>query len=258
MIRFYSFLIVVFFLFINASKCSDSSSTVIPEQWESNMSIAYYRGGGMINESEAVNVYTDSVIHKQYQNGLELKTVFTFSKAELDELIKVFRDNQFDKIQSVKTGMVYDKPSTGIQLCMGSTCIDKGDGATESFEGDNAVRRRAVIAKLLSMVNAKKSTLSSPFVVEMDESIMQSSKDLHYQIEPGNFAVSTAQNGKEEHHEYRLSEGKYRIIAYLYTKLATGGTKYEAEAMNEFDTKQTKGIRFKMENDKLIIETINR
>jgi hypothetical protein len=256
MLRFYAILVLIIVLFINASKCSVSSSS-IPDHWENNMRISYFRGGGMVNESESINVYNDSVIHVKSQNGLELKAVYTFTKAELDELIHVFHENKFESIQSVKTGMVYDKPGTSIQLCIGTKCYEKGDGATETFEGDDALRRKAVIAKLLSMVHAKTIRQSKAFVVEMDESVIKSSKDLHYQIEPGNYTVGSAQNGKEERHEYQLTEGKYRVIAYFYTQLATGGTKYETEAMDEFDTKQTKGIRFKAINDKLIIEKIN-
>ena len=242
-------------LFFNASNCSvinSNSRSVLPQKWGKNMSVLYYSGGGMIDKSERFTICSDSAVYTIRHNGMVNKFDIKFTSVELDNLAKLFYENNFDLIRIEKTDLVYDKASEEISICVEKKCFNKGDGATQQIHSDDFERYRNVLNYLLKIVQSKINLNTTKFEVVIDDELLKTGVDIHYQIEPGDFFKSTSEN-KTNNEFYNLMPGKYKIIAYTIEKLTAGGTRFGEESIVEFTTPETKSLLIQLNDSKLII-----
>lgn len=251
--------LILFALFIVIG-CSNSpfSTSSLPEKWTPTTSVHYYHGGGMANESEQIDIYTDSAVYIIHMDEITNRHQLKLSKENLNAIAKIFHENKFDCINEAETGLVHDKASTTLQICINGKCISKGDGATNSVIESHWDRFNRVKNYILKIAGEKKSSNDLPIKVEIDQSLLDDEVGFGYQIDPAGIVYSYENDGMSKTQEYEFSPGKYYLMAYTYRKGPNGNTRYEKEFSLQFNPQDCNAILFKLKDTLLIGETISR
>lgn len=251
--------LILFALFLVIG-CSDSpfSTSSLPEKWIPQTSVHYYHGGGMANESEQIDIYSDSAVYIIHVDDITNRHSLELSTEDLNSIAKIFHENKFDLISEEEIGLVHDKASTSLQICLNGKCISKGDGATNSVAESHWDRFNRVKNYVLKIAGEKKSSNDLPLKIEIDQSLLNDEVGFGYQIDPAGIVYSNEEDGNSKTQEYKFSPGKYYLIAYTYRKGPNGNTQYEKEFNLQFNPQDCNAILFKLKDTVLIGETISR
>ena len=127
-------LFIIFFL-------SCSSQSKIPDSWQPDMVLKMDYGGGMRNYSSTLEIKDTGSYLLVNEDGKTRRSPLSFSKKELDELVKFLKTKKFDLIRSASTGSIsYDMATTRTSLQWGKNRFEIARGATENIskasEGD--------------------------------------------------------------------------------------------------------------------------
>jgi len=207
----------------------------------------------MVNESSRLDISSDSAVYEMHENNITQKYQLLYTKEELDQIAKAFYENRFDKLKPTETPVVYDAPSTHVQMCMGTECFNQGNSATETYTGRDQKRLNAIIDVLLQTANKKLEAIKIPLTVIIDEALLNGKEDVHYQM-TGNISFSTDYNGRNDRAEYMVLPGEIEIYANTYGKDSTGRTVYLQNVNKTFDTKEGNVMVISKKKDLLDIE----
>lgn len=118
----YTITAIIFnFLFIlggftcNAGTSGDIKNDPLPDARPQKLTIGLSMGGGMLYYGENLYISEDSCTYEVNDGGAKTKVKFKMTPAELDNLYKVFTDNNFDRIK-IKEEMVYDRGGESISI----------------------------------------------------------------------------------------------------------------------------------------------
>lgn len=101
--------------FVCAKNSGDDNNSPLPDTRPLDISFSFHVDGGMVYYSEDLFISADSCYYKVNDGGAESKTYFKLTAAQLDKLYSVFKDNDFDRIETYKE-KVYDRGGENISL----------------------------------------------------------------------------------------------------------------------------------------------
>jgi hypothetical protein len=101
--------------FICAKSVGSGDGSPLPDKRPDDIRFHYTLSGGMMYYMEDIYISKDSCYYKINDGGSVTKVYFKMSPAELDKLYSVFKDNNFDEIESFEE-KVYDRGGESISL----------------------------------------------------------------------------------------------------------------------------------------------
>ena len=141
------------------SSCAAQSK--LPSTWTAGTTLTISSSGGMLPESDYTLISTEaSYAQHSYQQDEKrsAKTVYKFTQADLDGLMKVLKANSFDKIKTTKrTGIVYDMETTTITLSCGGHEYSVSIGATEEVTAGDEKRFSKVDTYIYQLMEKAKT-----------------------------------------------------------------------------------------------------
>lgn len=147
-----SFLLFSFTLLF--SSCFSQSS--LPDTWQPGMKLTMTYGGGMRYYSSITVIQEEGSYEKVIDEGKETVTELHFTKAQLNELMRVLKANRFDKIKSdMRAGIVYDMGTSSTQLEWGNKIYGFSMGATQEIAAADQKKYQAITSYLYTFLQPK-------------------------------------------------------------------------------------------------------
>lgn len=101
--------------FICAKSTDNTENSPLPDKRPADIRFRYSQSGGMMYYSEEIFISKDSSFYKINDGGAESRVNFKMTATELDKLYSIFKDNNFDEIESYEE-KVYDRGGESISL----------------------------------------------------------------------------------------------------------------------------------------------
>ena len=101
--------------FICAKSIGSGDGSPLPNTRPDDIQFSYSQNGGMMYYSENIFISKDSCYYKINDGGSVTRVNFKLTSAELDKLYSIFKDNDFDEIDSYEE-KVYDRGGESISL----------------------------------------------------------------------------------------------------------------------------------------------
>lgn len=105
----------IFSGFICAKSTGNPDGFPLPEKRPDDIRFRYSESGGMMYYSEEIFISKDSCYYSINDGGTVTKAYFKMTSGELDKLYSVFKENNFDEIDSYEE-KVYDRGGESISL----------------------------------------------------------------------------------------------------------------------------------------------
>ena len=252
--NFFILILAALFSF-GASQCGgkkQNPNVDLPSEWTKDMHVSYYHGGGMTDESEQIEIYTDSAFYQKREWGTENKYKVKLTKNDRNQIAKIFFENNFNALQSTEHGTVYDAPSTSLQICRGSNCVSQSNDAHHSYEKEDGEKIRNIIQFLLSIVSKNREVAIKKFSVIIDELLLKSKTNVQYQMSPGNILYDMEKE-RVDRAEYDVEVGLYKLSATTYSYDKNKMIRYDKSAMIDFNTGDCNSILISLKDSILTL-----
>jgi len=146
---------VIFSLMIIIIACTNcASQSKLPDTWQPGMVLTITYGGGMRYYSSEIAIQETGSYRLINEEGKTTRDTLTFTKKQLDDLIRFLKNKKFDQIDSnMRPGIVYDMGTTSTILQWGNNTEGVTISATQNIsksDQDNYNEIRAYIDKLLA------------------------------------------------------------------------------------------------------------
>ncbi|MEO8513484.1 MAG: hypothetical protein ABI543_07995 [Ignavibacteria bacterium] len=122
--------------FICAKSVGSGDSSPLPDKRPAELYFRYVVSGGMMYYGEEIFLSQDSSFYKINDGGSESKVYFKMTSAELDKLYMVFKDNNFDEIETYEE-KVYDRGGESISLGWGKGKYANANNSGMTFIKDS-------------------------------------------------------------------------------------------------------------------------
>src|SRR3989344_5958393 len=141
-----SFLIFILILTVSCGNSIIESFTGDPKrpklkdvtEWPDSLVIETFYYGGMSPESDKVTIRKDSCIVESRWGQTVNRYGFIPKQSDLNDHIKQLNSYSVDKLHLKKTdGIIYDAPTSGFSIRLGTKFISISNGATEEVAENN-------------------------------------------------------------------------------------------------------------------------
>lgn len=230
--------------FICAKSTGNTDGSPLPEKRPDDIRFRYSQSGGMMYYSEEIFISKDSCFYSINDGGSITKAYFKMTSAELDKLYSVFKENNFDEIDSYEE-KVYDRGGESISLNW-----DRSKHATVSNSGmtfvkDSWKKEWSACSSAIEKIGKEEiEKQKKDYTVIMDKSLF--GKEFYMQINlkvivPLSTLMAEQESDKEIVRIVKLSPGNHRSIITL------GKDTYEVP----ISTDTTKSVKLFLVNDSL-------
>jgi hypothetical protein len=225
--------------------CSnENGNSTLPDSRPGDITFRYHVDGGMMYYSENLFISADSCYYTVNDGGAELRINFTMTTGQLDELYKVFKDNDFDRIETY-TEQVYDRGGEGISLNWesGKYCHVNSSGMT-FIKRKWSAEFSVCIKAMTSVITSETDKLKKDYQIMLDKSMFDN--EIYVQVNrdvviPKSTLMSESGIDEFIQRTVKLAPGKHRLSVSI-------GKKYETV---NIDTESSKAILLYLENDSL-------
>ena len=235
--------------FICAKSIGSGDNSPLPDKRPDDIRFSYSQSGGMMYYSENIFISKDSCYYKINDGGAVTKVYFKLTSAELDKLYDVFKNNDFDEIDSYEE-KVYDRGGESISLNWkpGKQVNISNSGMTfikESWQKEwNACSNAIETIGKSEMEKQKKD-----YAITFDGSLL--GKEIYMQINrdvvvPKSTLMSESDLESEIQKIVKLSPGWHNASITI-------GKSYNTVKIN---ADSTKGLLLKWQNDSLKYEFV--
>ncbi|NOS84239.1 MAG: hypothetical protein HOP31_03775 [Ignavibacteria bacterium] len=230
--------------FICAKSIGSGDGSPLPNTRPDDIQFSYSQSGGMMYYSENIFISKDSCYYKINDGGSVTRVNFKLTSAELDRLYSVFKDNDFDEIDSYEE-KVYDRGGESISLSW-----KPGKQTSVSNSGMNFIKEswhkewNACTEAIEKIGKEQMEKQKKDYVISFDKSLF--GKEIYMQINrdavvPKSMLMAEHDYDKEINRTVRLSPGKHNSSI-------TVGKSYNTIIIN---ADSTKSLRLYMVNDSL-------
>ncbi len=235
--------------FICAKSTGNSEGSPLPEKRPDDIRFRYSESGGMMYYSEEIFISKDSCFYSINDGGAITKAYFKMTSAELDKLYSVFKENNFDEIESYEE-KVYDRGGESISLNWDRSKYANVSNSGMSFIKDSWRKEWSACSDAIEKIGKDElEKQKKDYNVIMDKTLF--GKEFYMQI---NLKVVIPLSTLLAEHDYdneiirtvKLSPGNHRSIITL------GKATYNIPV----STDTTKGLRMYLANDSLKYEYI--
>lgn len=228
--------------FICAKSTGDGSP--LPNSRPDDIRFSYSQSGGMMYYSENIYISKDSCFYKINDGGAVTRVDFKLTDAELDKLYAVFKDNDFDEIDSYEE-KVYDRGGESISLSW-----KPGKQTSVSNSGMNFIKEswhkewNACSNAIEKIGKNQMEKQKKEYIISFDKSLL--GKEIYMQINrdvvvPKSTLMSESDQESVIQKIVRLSPGYHNASI-------TVGKSYNTVKIN---ADSTKSLRLFMVNDSL-------
>jgi hypothetical protein len=150
------------------------------------------------------------------------KTYFNVSNRELDELYKVFYDNEFGNILTFEE-MVYDRGGNSVSISWKGERINVSNSGISFIEKKWQKEYSAIVSALKDLISSKIEDIKVNFTLRIDTSIINLKKTTNITIDD-DFTYYSARDGVKDNVGLRLLPGEHNFRVYLLNKGGKPGT----------------------------------
>lgn len=148
------FPVIILLIITIISFTSCASQSKLPDTWQPGMVLTITYSGGMRYYSSEIAIKETGSYRLINEEGKSTRDTLTFTKKELDDLIRLLKNKRFDQIDSdMRPGIVYDMGTTSTILQWGDNTEGITISATQNIlkkDQDNYDAIRIYIDKLLT------------------------------------------------------------------------------------------------------------
>ncbi len=146
------------------------------ENWPDSLVISTHYSGGMINEYTSVMISKDSCVVIDKQDNLENHFRVFATKEQLNELLLNLVDQHIDYLESKKLNtVIFDAPTFGMNIDLGSKSKNLANGATEEVVGKNEQDFNRCYGLIAAFSRQMLAGQEKKFCINIDESVRNSS-----------------------------------------------------------------------------------
>lgn len=236
----------------NGFFCSNKAGyDPLPDGRPEKFVVEYHINGGMRYYSEALYISEDSSYYTVNDGGAISRINFKFNNSELDMLYKIFKDNNFDMIDTYEE-KVYDRGGNSIHLRWG-----KGKYISVSNSGMSFIDKRWLsewndIVHFLEKIIAEQVDLQKKeYELMLDKTLF--GKEIYIYTDSEQIVPKTTLKPENENDLFILK--KAMLIPGMHRLTVNLDKHYDNLRI---DSDSTKGILLKIENDTLKYDFINR
>ncbi len=230
--------------FICAKSISSGDGSPLPNTRPDDIQFSYSQSGGMMYYSENIFISKDSCYYKINDGGAVTKVYFKMTSAELDKLYSVFKENDFDEIDSYEE-KVYDRGGESISLSWKPGKHTSVSNSGMNFIKDSWHKEWKVCRDAIEKIgNDEMEKQKKEYIISFDRSLL--GKEIYMQINrdvvvPKSMLMSESDQESEIQKVVRLSPGYHNASVTL-------GKSYNTVKIN---ADSTKSLRLFMVNDSL-------
>ena len=239
----------IFSGFICAKSTGNSEGSPLPDKRPDDIRFRYSQSGGMMYYSEEIFISKDSSYYSINDGGAITKAYFKMSSQELDKLYSVFKDNNFDEIDSYEE-KVYDRGGESIYLNWDRSKYAHVSNSGMSFIKDSWKSEWTACSNAIENIGKDEiEKQKKDYSIIMDNSLF--GKEFYMQINlkvvvPLSTLLAERDSDKEIVRTIKLSPGNHRAIVTL------GKATYNIP----INADSTKTLRMYLANDSLKHEFI--
>ncbi|HMQ99777.1 MAG TPA: hypothetical protein PKE39_12200 [Ignavibacteria bacterium] len=232
----------IFSGFICAKSSGDSSP--LPDKRPDDIRFSYSQNGGMLYYSENIFISKDSCYYKINDGGSVTRVDFRLSDAELDKLYEIFKDNDFDEIDSYEE-KVYDRGGESISLNWKPGKHSSVSNSGMNFIKDSWQKEWSACSNAIEKIGKEQmEKQKKDYIITFDGSLL--GKEIYMQINrdvvvPKSMLMSESDQESVIQKIVRLSPGWHNASITI-------GKSYNTVKIN---ADSTKGLFLKWQNDSL-------
>lgn len=239
----------IFSGFICAKSTGNSEGSPLPDKRPDDIRFRYSQSGGMMYYSEEIFISKDSCYYSINDGGAITKAYFKMSPQELDKLYSVFKDNNFDEIDSYEE-KVYDRGGESIYLNWDRSKYAHVSNSGMSFIKDSWKSEWAACSNAIEKIGKDEiEKQKKDYTINFDKSLfgneiyMQINRDV---VIPKSTLMAEQIYDSVITRIVKLSPGKHNASITI-------GKSYNTIIIN---TDSTKGLKLYLANDSLKHEFI--
>jgi len=222
----------------------DRTNDPLPDSRPEKLVIEYHVSGGMMYYSEALYISEDSSYYTVNDGGAISRINFKLSQTEMDNLYKVFSDNDFDRIKTYDE-QVYDRGGTSIYIRWGKNKYAAVSNSGMSFIKENWRKEWGSCENALEDIIKKQSEQGKKdYELRFDKSLFGKEINIYMhneQVIPKSTLMAEHDYDGHITKIVKLMPGKHMLSFNL-------GKTYNSY---NIDCDSTKGINFFLKNDSL-------
>lgn len=230
--------------FVCAKSIGSGDGSPLPNTRPDDIQFSYSQSGGMMYYSENIFISKDSCYYKINDGGAVTKVYFKMTSAELDKLYSVFKENDFDEIDSYEE-KVYDRGGESFSLSWKPGKHTSVSNSGMNFIKDSWHKEWKICRDAIEKIgNDEMEKQKKEYIISFDRSLL--GKEIYMQINrdvvvPKSTLMSESDQESEIQRIVRLSPGYHNASV-------TVGKSYNTVKIN---ADSTKSLRLFMVNDTL-------
>lgn len=220
-------------------------------EWPDSLVIESFYYGGMSPESDKITIRKDSCIVESRWGQTVNRYGFIPKQNELNNILIQLNNYSVDKLHTKKTdGIIYDAPTSGISIRLGTKFISISNGATEEVAESNEGDFRNCYNLLNSYSTKNISNYTRKVCITIDESVKKSKAEVLSLIpERGTDTYSDTLSQVKDQVCFDFLQGKYSFQIHLTSRDKNYSTQYIASIYPELDVKEDQNLRLVLKND---------
>ncbi len=245
----YLSLIILCFVFVSsgficAKSIGSGDGSPLPGKRPEDIRFHYTVSGGMMYYMEDIYISKDSCYYKINDGGSVTRVNFKLTSAELDKLYSVFKDNDFDEIESFEE-KVYDRGGESISLNWDRSKHTSVSNSGMTFIKDSWHKEWNACSNAIETIGkTEMEKQKKDYTISFDKSLL--GKEIYMQINrdvvvPKSTLMSESDQESEIQKIVKLSPGKHNASI-------TVGKSYNTVIIN---ADSSKSLRLYMVNDSL-------
>ena len=211
------------YLFILLLVTAGCSTDKLPEQRPDDLVIKYTEDGGMVDKSKTIYLSKDSSYVTDRNYGAENKTYILTSKADMDNLYKVLKDNNFEHID-VREEEVHDRGGSTVSVSFGGETITKSNSGLSFVEDSWQIQYDEVTGAIRKLADDFLEKMKRNFKIEIDTTLLGDNTFFRMQFND-EYTYDSQQEGNRESILLNILDGEQMFLVTL--KEATGGSTKE-------------------------------
>lgn len=233
--------------FLCAKSTGSSDNSPLPDKRPDDMYFSYTLDGGMMYYSENIFISKDSCFYKIGDGGAVTRANFRLTPGELDKLYSIFKENNFDEIESYEE-KVYDRGGESISLSWKTGKHVNVSNSGMNFIKDSWKQEWSACSNAMEKIAAEHmEAQKKPYEIKFDGSLF--GKEIYMQINrdvvvPKSTLMAEHDFDKDITRSIKLSPGSHN------SSVTVG--KFHSTIKINADS--TKGLLLKWQNDSLRYE----
>lgn len=215
-----------YILILIAFVLSGCATDKMPEQRPEDFTVTYTEDGGMLDKSKTIFFSKDSSYVSIRNYGAENKTYILTSKADLDNIYKVLKENNFEHIDVREEEKVYDRGGNTVSVSFGGETISKSNSGLSFVEDSWQKQYGEVTTAINKLADDFLEKMKRNFKIEIDTTLLGDNTFFRMQVND-EYTYDSQQEGNRESILLNVLDGEQMFFVTL--KEGAGGKEKTSE-----------------------------